>query len=290
MAKAYTIVTDITCDLPKRYYEENDVAWVKHGLIIEGEEYWDEFGSVITNQAVMAKSREKKAISTLQVQLADFEQHFTKAAENGLDVLYVGFSSGLSGTYSTSCIAADMVREKYPECEIYCVDSLGATMGNGIQTMEAVRLRNAGKSAREAAEILEKKRLQACHFFTVDDLFHLFRGGRLSRTSAAVGSLMGIKPVMYVSDEGKLTPLSKVRGRKASMLELAKLTAQYIADKTQTIYITHGDVEDEAHELGGYIQELLPEVGINIAQLSPVIAAHSGPGTLALFFWGEKRL
>ena len=290
MAKAYMIVTDITCDLPKSFYEENDVVWVSHGLIIEGKEYWDEFGSVITNQAVMAKAREKKAISTLQVQLAEFEQHFTRAAENGLDVLYVGFSSGLSGTYSTSCIAADMVRKKYPECNIFCVDSLGATMGNGIQALEAVKLRNAGKSAGEAAEILEAKRLQACHFFTVDDLFHLFRGGRLSRTSAAVGSLMGVKPVMYVSDEGKLTPLSKVRGRKASMLELARLTAQYISGTDQAVYITHGDVEDEARELAGYVEEALPGIRVEIAQLSPVIAAHSGPGTLAIFFWGEKRL
>jgi len=290
MAKPYMIVTDITSDLPKHFYEDNDVVWVKHGLTIEGKEYWDEFGSAISHQAVMAKSREKKAISTLQVQLADFEQHFTQAAENGLDVLYVGFSSGLSGTFDTSCIAADMVREKHPECEIYCVDSFGATMGHGIQTMEAVKLRSEGKSAKEAAEILEKKRLQACHFFTVDDLFHLFRGGRLSRTSAAVGSLMGIKPVMYVSDAGRLTPLSKVRGRKASMQELAKLTAQYIRGTDQTVFITHGDVEDDARELAGYVQELIPGIDVDIAQLSPVIAAHSGPGTLAIFFWGEKRL
>jgi DegV family protein with EDD domain len=292
MPHDFLIASDIICDLPKEWYAENDAVWLRHGVLLDGVEYWDEFGSEITPHALCEKLRAGQSkVSTLQGRLEDFVAVFTAAAEAGRDVLYVGFSSGLSGTYNTALIAANEVREAHPGCGIYCVDSLGATMGHGIQVLEAARLRAEGLSAAETAERLADKVLTACHFFTVDDLNHLYRGGRLSKTTAFVGSLMGIKPVMYVSDAGKLTPLSKARGRLASMKEMARLTAEYIRNpEGQTIYINHGDVLGEAEELAAMVRAALPGAATVCRRLSPIIVAHSGPGTLAIFFWGEKRL
>lgn len=290
MSKPFVILSDITCDLWQEWYRENDVKYILHGLVIEGNEYWDDFGTEITHHQVADKLRAGITATTLQARLEDFESVFTQAAIEGRDAIYVGFSSALSGTYDTSLIAAKMVKESYPNCGIYCIDSKAATLGHGLLVQKAAALRDQGMDAAQAAKILEDTALNICHFFTVDDLNHLYRGGRLSKTSALVGSLMGIKPVMYVNDEGKLTPLGKVRGRKASMKELARYTKEYITDPASQIFIVHGDVAQEADELAELVREAVPGANIKIAQLSPIIGVHSGPGTLAIFFWGSKRL
>ena len=288
--KKFDILADTTSDLKKSWYIANDAQYAKHAYVIDGEEVWDDCGNV-DPQDIFRRIRAGEKPSTIQVKLEDFVDIFTNSCKNGLDIIYVGFSSALSGTYATSQMAAKMVMETYPERRVICIDSVAATMGQGILVMEAVRLRDQGMSAEEAGKILEEKKYQVCHYFTVDDLNHLYRGGRLSKTSAVVGTLMGIKPVMYLNEEGRLAPISKARGRKASMQELVKLVKEHIVEPlAQTIYVAHGDVEDEAAELGKMMEAAIPGAKIEINQLSPIIGIHSGPGTLAVFCWGDKRL
>ncbi len=286
----FTLITDTTTDCTLDWFVGNDVKPIKHGLAVDGGEIWDECGTSITPHEVCELIRGGKKMSTLQGRLEEFLELFEQSCKNGLDAMYVGFSSGLSGTYATSCMAAKMMMEKYPESKIICVDTVAATMGQAILSMRALELRDSGAGVTEAAEKLEEEKLSVCHFFTVDDLNHLYRGGRLSKTSALVGTLIGIKPIMNVSDEGKLTPIDKVRGRMTAIRELARLTAEHIRDAgAQTIYITHGDVEDEANQLAEEVRKLVPDAKLDVRQLSPIIVVHSGPGTLAIFCRGVRN-
>lgn len=287
----FVLACDSTCDLPREWYESTGACCIPHGIVMDGREYWDDFGASVSAETIYANIRGGGMPSTLQGSLETFTEVFEESFKKGLDVLYVGFSSQLSGTFATSRMIAEEIEGKYPGRRAICFDTRGATMGHGIQVLLAQSLREQGLSVAETAEELEKRCLKACHFFTVDDLNHLYRGGRLSKTTAVVGSLIGIKPVMYVSDEGKLVPIGKKRGRRQSMEELARLTAEHIKDPLeQTIYITHGDCLDEAEELKAMVCEKLPGAKVEISMLSPIIGIHSGPGTLAIFFWGEKRL
>ncbi len=287
----FVLLCDTTANLPEQWYIENEVRYIAHGLVVDGEEIWDDFGKTFSPKAMYDACRQGKKMSTLQGRLEDFTDLFTTACKEGMDVLYVGFSSALSGTYQTSCIAAEYVMEQFPGRTIVCFDSKGATMGHGIQVMAGLELRNQGLSAKEAGDALQARMLNACHFFTVDDLNHLYRGGRLSKTSAVVGSLMGIKPIMHVNDEGKLIPNGKVRGRKTAMDALAKHTKAHIQNpQDQTVYICHGDCADDAELLADMVRTQVPGSKIAIYPLSPIIGVHSGPGTLTVFFWGDRRL
>lgn len=289
--KKFTIVADTTCDLTKAWYDENGARYAQHGIVLDGEEMWDDLVGKARPDFIMQSIRQGKKVTTLQVRLEDFEHMFTEICQSGKDAVYIAFSSVLSGTYATSTIAAKNVMEKFPGRKVYCVDSKCATMGQGILVMKINELCNQGMSAEEAVKTAEELSPKVCHFFTVDDLNHLYKGGRLSKSSAMMGTLMGIKPIMYISDEGTLSPIGKVRGRKASMKELAEHVKSHIVNpQGQTVYITHGDVADEAAELAQIIRETVPGVLTDIRQLSPVIGVHSGPGTLAVFCWGDKRL
>ncbi len=287
----FALLADTTCDLPREWYEQHDALFLPHGIVMDGKEYTDDFGATMPPEKVYAFIRDGGMPSTVQGSLEDFTRIFEECCKNGQDVLYVGFSSQLSGTFNTACMVAGEMMEKYPGRQVVCFDSRAATMGHGIQVIEAQRLREQGMTARETAAQLEKKRLGALHFFTVDDLNHLYRGGRLSKATAVVGSMLGIKPIMYVSDDGKLTPLGKKRGRRQAVEELARLLLEYIRDpEKQTIYIAHGDCRGDAEELAQLVREKLPQTPVDIFMLCPVIGVHSGPGTLAIFGWGEKRI
>ncbi len=287
----FVLACDSTCDLPREWYEQKDVRCVPHGIVMDGREYRDDFGVTLPPEAVYAAIRGGAMPSTLQGSLEALTGVFEEACKAGKDVVYVGFSSQLSGTFATACMVANELQEQYPGRRLICFDSRAATMGHGIQVLLAQRLREQGLSADEAAAELEKHCPKACHFFTVDDLNHLYRGGRLSKTSALVGSLMGIKPILYVSDEGKLTPIGKKRGRHQAIEELARLTAEHIENpQDQTVFITHGDCREEAEELARLTAEKVPGAKIEITMLSPIIGIHSGPGTLAIFCWGSRRL
>ena len=208
----------------------------------------------------------------------------------GQDVLYLGFSSALSGTYNAGALACAQLAEKYPDAKLYAVDTLCASLGQGMLIYLAVQQKRAGKSIEEVRDYVEENKLHLCHWFTVDDLHHLHRGGRVSATSAVLGTMLNIKPVLHVDDEGRLIFVEKVRGRRTSLKALLQhMEATAIAPETQTIFISHGDCLEEAQLLGQMIRDKLHVQDVVINYVGPVIGAHSGPGTLALFFLGTKR-
>jgi len=219
-----------------------------------------------------------------------FIEAFEPVVAAGEDLLYIGFSSGLSATYQAAVGAAADLREKYPERKIYTVDTLAASMGEGLLVYLAVQKQKEGASIEEVRDYLEENKLRLCHWFTVNDLFFLKRGGRVSAATAVFGSMLAIKPVMHVDNEGHLINVAKARGRKAAIQELfnrMKVTA--IDPASQTVFISHGDCLEEAEYLANMIKEQLQVKEVLINYVGPVIGAHSGPGTMALFFIGTER-
>ena len=205
-------------------------------------------------------------------------------------MLCIAFSSGLSGTYHSICLAAEELREKYPEATISVVDSLCASMGEGLLIHKAAMLKEAGKSLQEVTQWLEENKLHLCHNFTVDDLFFLHRGGRVSKTTAIVGSALGIKPVLHVDNEGKLVPVGKVRGRKQSLIALVdRMVKQVQGVENDIVFISHGDCLEDAEFVRDQIKERLGIQNFMINYIGPTIGSHSGPGTVALFFMGQSR-
>ena len=196
----------------------------------------------------------------------------------------------MSGTYHSICLAAEELREKYPEATISVVDSLCASMGEGLLIHKAAMLKEAGKSLQEVTQWLEENKLHLCHNFTVDDLFFLHRGGRVSKTTAIVGSALGIKPVLHVDNEGKLVPVGKVRGRKQSLIALVdRMVKQVQGVENDIVFISHGDCLEDAEFVRDQIKERLGIQNFMINYIGPTIGSHSGPGTVALFFMGQSR-
>ncbi len=236
------------------------------------------------------KMREGGVAKTAAVNSEVFREAFEKILKDGRDVLYIGFSSGLSTTYNSARIAAESLRENYPDTKIVTVDSLAASAGLGMLVRLAVLKKEEGLSIDETAAYIESVKLNLCHWFTVDDLVYLKRGGRVSPTAAFVGNLLGIKPVLHVDNEGHLVNVSKVRGRLAAIAALAeKLVATADNSLPGLVYISHGDCRADAELLASMIKEKCGRDTEIITDVGTVIGAHSGPGTLALFFLGKER-
>ena len=235
--------------------------------------------------------REGKIIKTSLPNLAESEALMRGLLEQGRDLLYLGFSSGLSGTYeATELLMRDLATD-FPERTLYAVDTLAASGGEGLLIWHAVQRARAGASIAEVRDWVEANKLHLAHWFTVDDLMFLFRGGRVSKTSAWAGTMLNIKPVMHVDDEGHLVPLEKVRGRKKSLNALVdhmEKSALAPIDE-QMVFITHGDCLEEAEYVAEQVKERFGVKEVVINYVDPVIGAHSGPGTMALFFLAEKR-
>ena len=213
-----------------------------------------------------------------------------KAMQAGQDVLILAFSSGLSTTFSAAVMAAQELLEEYPQRKIYVVDTLCASLGQGLLCYHVANRRLAGATLEEARDYAEANKLHLCHWFTVDDLMFLKRGGRVSGATAVMGSLLQIKPVMHVDNDGHLVPVSKARGRKASIQAMAaKVGETAIEPEKQTMFISHGDCRQDAEYLAGLLREKYHVPKIEINYVGPVIGSHSGPGTLALFFLGTHR-
>jgi DegV family protein with EDD domain len=229
-------------------------------------------------------------ITTSLANRGDCDKVILPVLQSGEDVLVLAFSSGLSGTCQNIKLAAEDYKEMFPDRKIIVVDSLCASMGQGMLVYYVSKLKAEGKTIEEAAEWAENNKLSIAHIFTIDDLFFLKRGGRLSGTSAVVGSLLGIKPLLHMADDGKLYVTGKVRGRKATLEFLAdSLGEKGINIKEQEIFIVHGDCLEDAKTLGKMILDKYKVKGITYNILDPVIAAHAGPGTLAVFFIGKER-
>ncbi len=235
--------------------------------------------------------REGKAITTSLPNMADSEILLRSLLEAGRDILYLGFSSGLSGTYQAIALLLDSLAAEFPERRVMHVDTLAASGGEGLLVYKAAQMAQAGANIEETRQWVEDNKLKLAHWFTVDDLMFLFRGGRVTRTSAWAGTMLNIKPVMHVDDDGHLIPLEKVMGRKKSILGMLKHMEE-TADapiSEQTVFITHGDCLGDAEFLRDKIAEKFGVTDIHINYVDPVIGAHSGPGTLALFFMASHR-
>ena len=230
--------------------------------------------------------------TTSQVNPQSARALFEPYLKDGKDILHIAFSSGLSGTFNSCRIAAEELKEEYPKRRILVIDSLSASLGQGLLVYLAQNKKEKGSDIDEVAEWVETHKKNIVHLFTVDDLDHLYRGGRVSRTTAVLGGMLNIKPILHVDDEGKLIPIGKVRGRKKSLLELADLMDRKIgsyAKSCNTIFISHGDCREDAEFLAKKIKEKYKITTELINDVGAVIGAHSGPGTMALFFLGDVR-
>ena len=284
----YKIITDSGCDLPQQMLCELDVLSVPLIVNFKGTDREDTVDVGI--KEMYAGLRAGEAATTSAVNPDRWGQLMETALAEGKDVLTVTFSSGLSTTYQSAVIAAEELKEKYPERKILVVDSLAASLGQGLLIWYACKMRDSGMSIEELAAWVEENRLNLCHWFTVDDLMYLKRGGRVSAATALVGTMLQIKPVLHVDDEGHLINVSKVRGRKASIEALAKKAAELGEGyDNNTMFICHGDCIEDAKYLAKLAKEKCGVKEVFIGYTGAVIGSHSGPGTLALFFMGSHR-
>lgn len=285
----YVILTDSGTDFTKEMIDELEVELLDLWVTREGEEPVP--NSSLDLPEFYAFLREKKSASTAAVNIDSFIEIMTPLLDAGKDILYLGFSSGLSSTYASGKLAADELREKYPERKIYTVDTLAASLGEGLLVYLAAKRRLAGESIEAVRDFVENNKLNLCHWFTIDDLFFLKRGGRVSGATAVVGTMLGIKPVMHVDNEGHLINVAKARGRRAAIDALFdKAKATMIGERTNSsVFISHGDCYEDAVYLADRIKNEIGVKEVRIAYVGSVIGSHSGPGTLALFFLGSER-
>lgn len=289
--KSFTILTDSSCDLPASMAEEMQLEVLPLTVYVEEDHYRNYLdGREIGFHEFYQRLQTAKNVKTSAVNQAQFLEIMEPLVAAGNDVLYLGFSSGLSGTCNAGALAAAELREKYPERKLYVVDTLCASLGQGLLVYLCWQQQRAGKSIEEVRGYAEATKLHLCHWFTVDDLMFLKRGGRVSAATAIVGSMLSIKPVMHVDNDGHLIKVDIARGRKASIRALAAEMEKRGTDLAgQHIFISHGDCEDDANYLAKLIREKFAVKDITINYVGPVIGAHSGPGTLALFFLGTER-
>lgn len=290
----FEIVTDSCCNLLEDMIDDFGIHVLPLTFMVDGED--EVYQSYLKGERTDLKQfytmmREGKVFKTSLPNLAESEALFRELLGSGRDVLYIAFSSGLSGTYQALSLMAAQLQEEFPERKIHVVDSLAASGGQGLLVWYAVQHARAGKSIDQVRDWLEENKLHLAHWFTVDDLMFLFRGGRVSKTTAWAGTLLNIKPVLHVDDEGHLIPMEKVRGRKKSLNALIdhmeKSANKPISD--QMVFITHGDCIEDAEYVAAKIKERFGVKEVVINYVDPVIGAHSGPGTMALFFLADKR-
>ncbi|MDE8703151.1 DegV family protein [Adlercreutzia equolifaciens] len=289
---AFAIVTDSSSNLTEELIDELDLHILPLTFMVDGQEFQSYLKGEKTDLSQFyTMMREGKVITTSLPNLKASRELIEGLLKEGQDVLYLGFSSGLSGTYQAIDLILAELADQYPDRTVMGVDTLAASMGEGLLVYYAARKRNEGASIQEVRDWVEEHKLHLAHWFTVDDLMFLFRGGRVSRTSAWAGTLLNIKPVMHVDDEGHLIPLEKVRGRKKSLKALVDHMEQTanapVAD--QTVFISHGDCLEEAQYVADLVRERFGVTDIVINYVDPVIGAHSGPGTMALFFLASER-
>jgi len=287
----YRIVTDSTTDLPQNLVDDMDITVIPMDFKLGENSYRDypDEHELSSHEFYTRIAAEEEA-STTQIGITVFADTFERYLKEGLDVLYIGFSSGLSGTYNNSVIAAKELREKYPERKIITVDSLSASMGEGLVVYYAVMQKRSGAKIDEAAAWVENNRNRLHHWFTVDDLNHLKRGGRISGTSALVGTMLGIKPVLHFDDRGHIIFMQKIRGRRQSLDTLIKHMEKTSENPgQQTIFISHSDSLESAEYVARQVKSKFGVGKIEIAPIGPVIGVHTGTGTVALFYLGKDR-
>ena len=289
MANEYRIMTDSSCDLPEEFVREYELRVLPLRVTLGEETYFNEPGAV-DSHTFYEKLRAGVPAKTSAVNTQAFLDAMKEELDAGRDVLYIGFSSGLSGTYSAGEMAAQSLRPQYPDRKILTVDSLCASLGQGLLVHLCVQKKREGLPIEQVAQFAEDTKLHIGHWFTVTDLHHLHRGGRVSATVAILGTALQIKPVMHMDDAGTLKNVTKARGRKAALKALAQRLADTATDPAdQTVFICHGDCLDDAEYTAEQIRALVPVKDIIINYVGPVIGAHTGPGVISIFFVGTHR-
>lgn len=286
----FKIITNTTADLPRDFIEENNLGVLFFNYTLDGQSYTLE--NNLDYKVFYEKVRGGSMPSTSQVTPEEYRSCFTECLKESSKLLYLAFSSGLSGSCSNAVMVAQEIMEENPDIEIRVIDSLCASMGEGLFVWYAVQLKKQGKSFAETADWLEEHVHNFVHVFTVDDLNHLYRGGRVSKTTALLGSMINIKPILHVDDEGHLVAIDKVRGRKKSLHDLVDKMEVKIGsyrDQNPMIMISHGDCLEDAEIVKADVEERFGIHTFMINHIGPTIGAHSGPGTIALFFLGDER-
>ena len=289
--REYVLMTDSCCDLPDQMAKDLQLEVLPLTMHMDGQDYPNTLdGAAISNEEFYRRIRAGKMATTSAVNVGEFEEKMREILKTGKDILSISFSSALSTTYQSAVIAAEDLRAEFPEAEIHVVDSLSASLGQGLLLYLAVEQKRKGLTAAELAKWVEDNRLTVCHWFTVDDLNFLKRGGRVSATTALLGTMLSIKPIMHTSDEGKLVPVSKARGRKAAIAALLdKIEALGIHPEKQTMFICHADCEEDAKAVAQTIQDRFGTPTVHINYIGPVIGSHTGPNTMGIFFVGTQR-
>lgn len=288
--KDYVIITDSCCDFDQALIQTLDLTVIPLSIQLGQERFHNTPEEAPESHIFYTRLSQGEPAQTSAPNVEEFKEAFRPFLQEGKDVLYLGFSSGLSGTYHNAAIAAEELQEEFEERRVVAVDTLCASLGQGLLVDLAVQEKRKGKRLEEVREFVLHTIPHLCHWFTVGDLSQLRRGGRLSAGKAIVGNLLNIKPVLHVDDEGHLVPVEAAKGRKKSVEALLRhMEETAIEPEKQRIYISHGDCLADAQDLAAKIQERLHVRSVTIGDVGPVIGAHSGLGTLALFFLGNKR-
>ncbi|MEW6065128.1 EDD domain protein, DegV family [Desulforamulus putei DSM 12395] len=284
------IMTDSNCDLPLNFIKENEIIVAPFPYFIKDQNYNDDFGKSIGYKEFYEAIRRGEMPKTSQITPFVFEEYFRTFLEKSNSIIYIAFSSALSQTYNNALIARDIIMKKNPTADISVIDSRSATVGQGLLVFYASEMLKQGKTKEEIVRWIESNKHKVNHWFTVDDLAHLKRGGRISSTSAVLGTILEIKPVLFVDNQGGLTFAKKVKGRRKAIKALAEeLQNRIINAKEQTIFICHRDCLEDAEFLKNIILDKIEVKNVIVNYAGPIVGAHTGPGMLAVTFLGENR-
>ena len=284
----YIITVNSTVDTGKEWLEERNVPVIPLKYTIDGQEYTDMYG--LSDKEFFQKLREGKMSVTSQINPEEAKEMLEPYVKEGKDVLHLAFSSALSGTCNSMKIAAEELQEEYPEAKVIVVDTLCACMGEAMLLYYALKQKEAGKTIEEVAQWAEENKLHVCHNVTVDDLFHLHRGGRVSKTAAVLGTMVKVKPIIHMDDNGALQVIGKERGRKKSLHKIVDMAGERSEGwDNEIIMITHGDCLEDAEYVAKLVREKMGIENVFIHNIGTVIGSHTGPGVVATFCMGNKR-
>lgn len=287
--KPYIISTDCMADLPASFIQEHHLS-VHPLYYLMGEQTYNALEDALPEAEFYNRMRNGEMPTTMASNPEYIEKSFRQNLADGYDILHISFSSGLSSSYNNTAVTAKEIQEQSPDAKIIVIDSLCASLGQGLLVYYACKKKEEGASIEETAAYIEDLKLHVCHQFTVDDLFHLHRGGRVSKASAILGTIANIKPVLHVDNEGHLINISKIRGRKRSLMTLVDNMEKTVGDyKNPIVFISHGDCLEDAEFVKQQIEDRFGIHEFLINYVGCTIGAHSGPGTVALFFLGETR-
>ena len=287
---AIKIVTDSSCDLGINFIEENNIELIQLLLNLDGEIIKDDLGKSLGYREFYEKLRAGSMPSTSQINIYTFEEKFKELLDEGYEILYIGLSSALSGTFNSANMARNNILEENPNAKIAVVDSISVSMGLGMLIKKASKMIEEGKMLEDIVQWIEENKNKVIHAILVDDLKHLKRGGRLSASSAAVGSILNIKPLLKLNNSGAVEVSEKIKGKKKGLKRLASIVKENAINiENEILYIMHGDVLEEAQYLKGIILQELNFKDVKVEYIGTVIGTHGGPGTIATVFWGNER-